>query len=160
MRIVVLLSLLSVLLTGTDAFALGTRVSGPGFDGVILDLPSPQKGVEVWLPEYDQVVRMEKALPAYVKRYIKVHKVVLSRPLSKYKRHYLGVRDNGRRLIGTSYYADSLEFVTKKRWLETVGDGSAGGDDYLGSVYDVDNGKFVLFEIYPPKAGGKGRPAK
>ena len=160
MRIVVLLSLLSVLCLGTDALALGTRVSGPGFDGVILDMPSPQKDVEVWVPEYDQIVRMEKALPPYVKNFIKVHQIVLTRPLSKYKRHYLGIREKGRRLIGTSYYSDGLEFVTKKRWLETVGDGSAGGDEYMGSVYDVDLGEFLLFEIYPPKAGGKGKAAK
>jgi hypothetical protein len=160
MRIVVVLSLLSILCLEGDALALGARVSGPGFDGLVLDMPSPQKDVEVWVPEYDQIVRMEKALPAYVKNYIKVHRIVLTRPLSKYKRHYLGVREKGRRLIGTSYYSDSLEFVTRKRWLKTIGDSSAGGDEYLGSVYDVELGEFLLFEIYPKKAGGKDKESR
>lgn len=143
----------AIVCIGTAANAMGTRVSGPGYDGLVLDLPSAQKGVEVWIPSAEQIAEMERALPAYVKKYIKTHKVVLSRPVSKYKRHYVGVREAGRKLIGISFFSDRLDFVTSGSWLLRVGSGGGGGDDDLGAVYDVDRKKFLLFEI-PPKATG------
>ncbi|HEY3490235.1 MAG TPA: hypothetical protein VGK27_08965 [Candidatus Deferrimicrobiaceae bacterium] len=151
MRNVIMLALLIACAYCAPGHAAATRVSGPGFDGVILDMPSTRKDVKIWVPGYDQINEMERALPDYVKRYIKVHKIVLRKPISKYKRHYLGVSENGKRMIGVSYYYENLDFVTSKKWLNGVGDSSSGGDDYLGAVYDVDQKAYVLFEIYPDK---------
>ena len=152
MRFAIILTVVMTCAFGINGYASETRVSGAGFDGVILDLPSTQKNIEVWIPVYDQISEMEKALPEYVKTYIKANKITLTKPITKYKRQYVGIKDNGRKLIGTNYYYDNLDFVTSKKWLKTVGDCSAGGDEYLGSVYDVDQKAFVLFEIYSKKA--------
>jgi hypothetical protein len=149
MRRVLVLAIILSILSGSKVHASGTRVSGPGFDGVILDLPSTQKDVSVWVPGYDQIAEIEKALPAYVKKYIKAHKVVLRKPISKYKRQYVGVSENRKQLIGVSFYYDKLDFVTSKKWLNVVGNGGRGGDDYLGAVYDLEKKAYVLFEIYP-----------
>jgi hypothetical protein len=152
-----LLAALLLAAPGRAALALGSRVSGPGFDGVILEMPSPRPDVEVWTPGYDRIAEMEKRFPPYVKRYIKSHGIVLPRPPSRYKRHYVGILEKGKRLIGASYYGDGSDFVASKKWLETVGSPESFDGDCMGSVYDVDAGEFVLFEIYPSKAEGKGK---
>jgi hypothetical protein len=153
MRLLALAALLC-LAFGT-AQAGGNRVSGPNFDGVVLDLPSTQKGVDVWVPGYDAINEMERAFPAYVKKYIKIHKVTLTKPISKYKRQYVGIVDGGKKLIGVSYFYEKTDFVTSKRWLQQVGSTAGGGDDYMGAVYDAGARKFVTFEICPPAPKGK-----
>ncbi len=151
MRISIVIAILWSVLSVHLVFASSFHVSGPGFDGMILDMPTTRKEVAVWIPGYDQIAELEKALPAYVKRYIKAHKIVLRKPISKYKRQYVGVKENGKRMIGVSFYYERLDFVTSKKWLTGVWSGESAGDDYLGAVYDVEKKAFELFEIYPGK---------
>jgi hypothetical protein len=152
MRTALILAIAWTILAGPSVASAATRVSGAGFDGVILDLPSTRKDVEVWVPGYDQIVEIERALPAYVKNYIKVHKITLRKPIGKYKRQYVGVKEGGKRMIGISFYYDGLDFVTSKKWLSTVGDSSKGGDDFLGAVYDMEQKAYTWFEIYAKAA--------
>ncbi len=149
MRVALLFAVVLSALSVQAAYPSSTRVSGPDFDGVILDLPSTRPGIAIWIPGYDQILSMEKALPEYVRNYIREKRIVLRKPISKYKRQYVGVRDDGRRLIGVSFYHENLDFITSKKWLNGVWGGDSAGDDYMGAVYDVEKQAFELFEIYP-----------
>ena len=72
----------------------GERVSGPGFDGVVM----MDAGPGGWTPTRSEIAELEKALPADTSTAWSERKALSARRLSEYKRQYVG-RSHGRRRV-------------------------------------------------------------
>jgi hypothetical protein len=124
----------------------GHRVSGPGYEGIIVTKTSESKFIPegIWVPDRVQIAMIENSLPGYVASEIRLwsQKNPPLPPLSEYKRQYLGIIESRHKLIRIILYHNSL--VGSGEWLRDMGI-SGGGNKVLQAIYDKDLRKFVHF---------------
>ena len=110
-----------------------------------------------WLPTPEQVLELERRLPAYMKK----HRWIFEhRGLKEYDRQYIGVVRGGRRVISGNFFPatdDPQERALLKRagldpdgWKTSAVRVNDGGTSYWGIVYDVEKKRFE-----PPDANGQ-----
>ncbi len=125
---------------------VGTRVSGPGFHGIILNEKSTTD-LEIWIPNNKQVSELENSLPSYVQSQVTASGFKLSKRLSDYKRQYVGIKKDGVRLIMIHFFYNETEIVKTGEWLKGTIGVLGGGDNYLGAIYDTEKKLFTKFVI-------------
>lgn len=127
---------------------------GNDVDGVILDValgpavlyqcsrPTPQATEGFWAPSTAQVNRLEELLPAYVAKNPPRLAPELVKILPKYKRQYVGVVSNKKKIIYVNFFksseleSPSLVYVAYD-WRKEAVVVCDGGDWFLGVEYDV-----------------------
>lgn len=147
------MSFLTAVLLGLSLFAAdspamgGERVSGPGFEGVVIMEDMPGR----WTPTRQQIAELETALPAYAAAELKRLKLTLSKSLSEYKRHYIGRVEGRRRTIHITFFHDKTDIVKSGKWLDGPIRVLGGGDNFLYAEYDTDAKMFFSFGVNSPR---------
>jgi hypothetical protein len=147
LRIVLLLGVVSMLVRT----ALPPARSGiPTAHGMIITEAEPWhwhvKPGDFWVPDEDQVARAERAAWLYFEGpHAKAH---LSRPLSQYKRQYLGLRKgplhgrDERRTIQCFFTSSDVGAFDLSRPVDAMD----GGDSFFEINYDVSSGQCSNFQ--------------
>lgn len=129
-----------------------TEVKTDQFEGVIVtsetvawyvrDLTGarPEK---VWEPERADVLEMESRLADYLRKTRDGRSPDLWKKLTKYKRQYMGVIENGRKVIYTNFFC----VVPKVDWKYFPVVVEDGGDCYFQIKYEVETKKFRDLQI-------------
>jgi hypothetical protein len=150
LRLTVTCSLLAAfgLSASSQAPNLGTRVTKPAFDGVIL----PAGSIHYWTPRERDILALEARLPRYVAGWLKARNVSLPIELTTYRRQYVGFVDaQGRHLIIATFFHESTDEVKSGRWLTVGMTVNGGGANYLEARYDVTARRFLEFWIDAPE---------
>ena len=131
--------LLTAFMAPICAQQLGERVSGDGYDGIIL-LPSPHSS-NYWAPAKADITKVENQVlkdprpePKSSAAYIPAEQ------LRKYKRYYKGVRFKDRSYIYVEFLHESNRIVKDGSWSQKY----PGPVTYdYAMAYDMTQGKFV-----------------
>jgi hypothetical protein len=125
---------------------LGTRVSGEGFEGIILSEPFVEdigsQGVSSWWDVQDRDIR---TLEDHLRSYVKAHRGVLgprlTNELPSYRRWYHSeLSTAGKRQIHVFLMHGSQ--VSRSQWLHQLFGVAGGGDYYWHMTYTVQDGSF------------------
>jgi hypothetical protein len=92
-----------------------------------------------WTPEIADVLKLERLLPAYLRR---AHKPVWKR-VASYKRQYFGLVKKGRWIVHASFFCDAHG----KDWRSLPVIVKDGGDCYFEVEYDPKTGRFSQLAI-------------
>ncbi len=95
-----------------------------------------------WTPSQEQVDKLEKKLPAYLKDQLKSHSEPLRIDLSKYKRQYFGYSLNGKKVIYVNAFCDYFDY-----WKTTFVFVFDGGQCFFQAAYDPETYKFLSFSV-------------
>ena len=129
----------------------GTRVSGQGYDGLVIS-PLPDQPYQCWQPTADQIKALEAALPPYVAGELhRWHVQALPKPLTEYKRQYWGFCLDKTFYIDVHFYHRSTELVRSGQWLRGMVSVSGGGYLYYKARYDATHRVFTSFMPNAPK---------
>ncbi len=112
--------------------AAGERVSGPGFDGVVMMDVGPGS----WMPTRSEIAELENALPADTSTAWNERKAPSARRLSEYRRQYVGRTQAQRRVIHVTFLHNDTTSVRSGEWLQRLILVAGGGDMYLSADYD------------------------
>ena len=101
---------------------------------------SPAAGEATWLPEWQDIVRLEAALPAAVAASPDRRDLVVGQLPTGWKRQYVGILRNGERFIYGNFYP-ARSGIEEGRIAEPliICD---GGPAYFGVEYDLKAGGF------------------
>jgi len=124
-----------------------TRIQAQGIDGVIV--PDARASAfyvghysapsSYWTPSADEVMALERALPAHL-----AHAAAQLVPkLGRYKRQYVGVVENGARLVFANFFCDARPI----EWMHRPVIVDDGGDCYFQIKYDPSTGAFSALNI-------------
>ncbi len=117
------------------------RVSGQGYDGVIgVQLDDAPTG-QHWVPTNEQVAALERRLPEHIKS-LKEQPFRNARSINDYKRQYVGIWHEGKKVIKVLFLYKGNKEVTSGEWLYRLIAVLGGGDNYLNVVYDPERGLF------------------
>lgn len=105
-------------------------------NGVFLQ---PSKAVEFWRPSKEDILRLEKALPGYLKDYQQYCDV----SFSKSKRQYGGIIIAGRKII----YVNAFGGGHESYWKDSPVNVCDGGCKYWGIEFDVESGEFSNLDM-------------
>ena len=111
----------------------GERMSGPGFEGVVIVEEGPGR----WTPTRREIEELERTLPADTSAAWSERKVVPKR-LSEYKRQYVGLGHGKKRTIHVTFLHNSTSSVRSGAWLQRSILVAGGFDMYLSAEYDPD----------------------
>ena len=143
--------LLAAVPAPTPAPPVGARVSGPGYDGLIIS-PLPDQPYQGWQPTPDQIKELETALPPYVSGKLRRWRVQsLPKPLTEFKRQYWGFYSNKTFYIDVHFYHRSTELVRTGQWLRSMVSVSGGGYLFYKARYDASHHVFTSFMPNAPK---------
>lgn len=141
--IVLFAFLLSTLKT---ASATEPRVGDP--EGVIFTAKQigNQKYVTVpgpyWTPSQEQIDRLEKKLPVYLKGQSKSYSKPLKIDLSKYRRQYIGYSLSSNKVIYVNAFCHSFDY-----WKKTFVFVFDGGQCFFQVTFDPETDRFLNFSV-------------
>jgi len=95
-----------------------------------------------WTPSQEQIDKLEKKLPAYLKDQAMSHSKPLKIDLSKYKRQYFGYSLNGKKVIYINAFSHSFD-----NWKNTLVFVFDGGQSFFQATFDPEANKFVSFSV-------------
>lgn len=102
-----------------------------------IDVPGPY-----WTPSQEQVDKLEKKLPAYLKDQSSTHSKPLKIDLPKYKRQYFGYNLSGKKVIYVNAFCNYFDY-----WKTTFVFVDDGGQCFFQATYDPESDKFVSFSV-------------
>jgi hypothetical protein len=98
---------------------------------------------EFWTPTRADVLSMERKIEAYLKKAAARRSPNLWSKLPAYKRQYAGVVRNGRKIIFTNFFCESLN----TDWKTTAIAVADGGDCFFNVLYDTASATFSDLQI-------------
>jgi hypothetical protein len=108
-----------------------------------------RSGATPWTPDLADVLALEKRLPGYMRVELDRQARVRDFPIDKknplweraktYKRQYVGIRRQKRRIVYANFFCDA----SGTNWRATPVDVDDGGDCYFQVEYDVDKKTFA-----------------
>jgi hypothetical protein len=111
---------------------------------------SPPNVSQFWSPSVEQIQRLERALPGYV-RSSEGRKPVIAHTV-EYHRQYVGIIVNGKRLIYGNFYPTSVsDYFDEKSTPVIVCD---GGASFWGIVFEPESSAFIDLQINGPVSDG------
>jgi hypothetical protein len=122
------------------------------FEGVIIprekagDFMKSFSGVEEkesWTPGRSDVLKLEEKLESYLKKAAAKRSPTLWSKLAPYKRQYIGIMRNGRKVIFTNFFCNAFEVDWKTKPV-VVDD---GGDCFFNVLYDPVSTTFSDLQI-------------
>jgi hypothetical protein len=102
--------------------------------------PSAKEGF--WVPTESQVRRLESLLPNYVSRNPPRLAPDLVKHLSEYNRQYIGVLENGKKIIYVNFFIKELYKEKPLLWQEQAVIVCDGGEGFWGIEFNVESEKF------------------
>lgn len=152
--IVFLLGICCIILTPPRVKALESFevVKTDEFEGVIIprekakDFMKAFSGIEEkesWTPGKDDVLKLEEKIESYLKKAAVKRSPQLWSKLAPYKRQYLGLMRNNRRVIYVNFFCDAF----KKDWKTVPVAVNDGGDCFFNVTYDVDRTTFDDLQV-------------
>ena len=143
--------MLAVLLILAAPPALGTLVSGAGYQGIVVSCTSAPIP-SCWEPSSEQVAALETRLASSVKRLPPRGLSGLLRPPLEYRRQYWGVtQKDGARFIYVIGYHQSQRVVTSGQWKEALTSVAGGGGYYFSGRFAVADSRFTSLSINAPE---------
>lgn len=133
--------------TGAKAGEDSEIVKTDEFEGVII---SREKAAEfmkgfsnveekdTWTPGKDDVLKLEERIESYLKKAAAKRSPQLWSKLAPYKRQYVGLMRNNRRVIFANFFCDAFNVD----WKKTVVAVADGGDCFFTVVYDLERAGF------------------
>lgn len=94
-----------------------------------------------WMPTSEQVLQAEAQLPGYIEAQGRAD---LSGQLGRYRRQYLGLILDGRRILYMNAFCRALP---DDRWREELIFVLDGGDCYFQAEYDMEKGVFIRWQV-------------
>ncbi|HUQ31384.1 MAG TPA: hypothetical protein VM095_04655 [Pyrinomonadaceae bacterium] len=122
------------------------------FEGVIItrekamDFMKAFSGLDekgAWTPGRSSVLKLEERIEAYLKKAAAKRSPALWSKLAKYKRQYVGVMRNGRKVIFVNFFCDAFDADWKNNPV-AVDD---GGDCFFNLLYDPGSYAFSDLQI-------------
>ena len=111
---------------------------------------SPSNVSQFWSPSLEQIQRLERALPGYV-RFNEGRKPVIAHTV-EYHRQYVGIVVNGKRLIYGNFYPTTVsDYFDEKSTPVVVCD---GGASFWGIVFEPESSVFIELQINGPVLDG------
>jgi hypothetical protein len=98
---------------------------------------------ETWTPGKDAILKLEERLEAYLKKAAAKHSPKLWTKLAPYKRQYVGLIRNNRRVIFTNFFCDAL----RVDWKTSVVVVEDGGDCFFTVMFDANGSRFYDLRI-------------
>jgi hypothetical protein len=98
---------------------------------------------EAWTPGRDSVIKLEERIESYLKKAAAQRSPNLWSKLKKYKRQYVGVMRNGRKVIFANFFCDAFDADWKTNPV-AVDD---GGDCFFNLLYDPGSSAFSDLQI-------------
>jgi hypothetical protein len=129
------------------------RVSGPGYDGVIIGADA-RDSADLWTPAESIVREAEALLPTYLdspKAAATLHGSRIRAELPHYKRQYWGVVRRGQREIAIHFYHQDSFTVRGGSWLRGRVAVMGGGDHFFQLTYRVQDRRFSELHINAPE---------
>lgn len=147
--IIFLLGVCGIIFTPTRAIAFETFevVKTDEFEGVIVarekakDFMKAFSGLEEkesWTPGKDDVLKLEEKIESYLKKAAVKRSPNLWSKLAPYKRQYIGIMRNNRRVIFVNFFCQAYDI----NWKTTPVAVEDGGDCFFSVIYDVDRASF------------------
>jgi hypothetical protein len=103
---------------------------------------SPSKVSQFWSPSLEQIQRLERALPTYLR--VEGRTPVIADTVA-YHRQYVGIVVNGKRLIYGNFYPISVsDFFDEKSTPVVVCD---GGASFWGIVFEPESSEFLDLQV-------------
>lgn len=141
---------------------LPVRVTGPGYDGVIIavegrsssDPRQRSKLADTWTPTEATVREAEAQLPGYLdspSAEAILHGSRIRAELSHYKRQYWGVVRSGKREILVHFYHQNSSAVRGGLWLRGRLAVNGGWDQFFRITYRVEDKRFTQLQINAPE---------
>jgi hypothetical protein len=116
---------------GAKAGQLGSAISGPGYEGVVLPCSRGLEGC--WVPTKEEVSRFERALATFCRS----GECEGLHPLSEYRRHYEGTSERNAKQIRALLFHQSTDYVRSGAWKTVRVAFSGGAWLFLRAQYDV-----------------------
>jgi hypothetical protein len=122
------------------------------FEGVIIprekarDFMRAFSGMEekdAWTPNKDDVLKLEEKIEAYLKKAAAKRSPNLWSKLAQYKRQYIGIMRNNRRVIYANFFCDSFD----KDWKTKPVMVDDGGDCFFRVIYEPVSAAFSDLQI-------------
>ena len=98
---------------------------------------------ETWTPSKEDVIKLEERIETYLKKAAAKNSPQLWSKLAPYKRQYVGITRNNRRLIFANYFCNAFDVD----WKTTAVAVLDGGDCFFTVVYDVARAAFSDLQI-------------
>jgi hypothetical protein len=111
---------------------------------------SPANVSQFWNPSVEQIQRLERALPGYL-RSSEGRKPVIATTV-EYHRQYVGIVVNGKRLIYGNFYPTSVSDYFDERSTPVVV--CDGGGSFWGIVFEPESSMFFDLQINGPVSDG------
>jgi hypothetical protein len=127
-------------------------VKTPEFEGVIIprertkDFMKAFSNIEEkesWTPSKAEVLKLEEGIESYLKKAAAKKSPKLWSKLAPYKRQYVGLMRNNRRVIFANFFCNAFDVD----WKNTAVAVLDGGDCFFTVVYDVERGSFDQLQI-------------
>lgn len=87
---------------------------------------------ETWTPDKNEIIKLEAKIKSYVKKAAAKRSPKLWSKLATYKRQYVGIIRNGRKVIFSNFFCQSFDID----WKTTPVAVDDGGDCYFTVLYD------------------------
>ncbi len=98
---------------------------------------------ETWTPDKNEIIKLEARIKSYLKKAAAKRSPNLWSKLATYKRQYVGVVRNGRRMIFINFFCQSFDID----WKTTPVAVDDGGDCYFTVLYDSASATFSELRI-------------
>jgi hypothetical protein len=142
---------------------LGVVLTGDSYEGLLLNVDTiiarikndPKKHHPepvFWQPTNEDIKVMEQHLKSFLMTYHNLsdqHNYVIDQQ-GKYKRQYLGLVQDGSRVIITRYFHESTKIVKEGTWKEKEIAVMGGGQYYFRTWYDNGKKAYTKLEINAP----------
>ena len=129
-----------------------------GLEGVIVpEARAPEFGMlqgrnkppsEYWTPTAEQVVELESKLSDYLKSTAPARAPELWKKLDQYKRQYVGIVVEGRRLIYANFICDGVIKESFRDWKSRPIQVDDGGDCFFEVDYEPATGQFSELMVH------------
>lgn len=132
-------------------------VNGPGYEGVIVpaaDAPDffwvvhGELYAEYWTPAPSEIAALEAKLAASADHVLQSH--ISADRLDAYRRQYGGFGDDGRRLIGISFFCNAFDKSIGDRWQHQTIFAAGGGSCLFRLTYDPLSGEIFDLSVNGP----------
>ena len=98
---------------------------------------------ETWTPGKSEIIKLEAGIKSYLKKAAAKRSPNLWSKLAKYKRQYIGIVRNGRKVIFSNFFCQSFDID----WKLTPVAVDDGGDCFFTVLYDSTSATFSALQI-------------
>jgi len=98
---------------------------------------------ETWMPDKNEIIKLEARIKSYLKKAAAKRSPNLWSKLATYKRQYVGVIRNGRKVIFSNFFCQSFDMDWKTKPVVA----EDGGDCFFTVLYDSASATFSALQI-------------